>query len=63
MSREADRNGTVDTPRVGTNATLASSAPCTPPGLELIGWTNANTPDANPVNAIHLYALWGRKAA
>ena len=83
---EADRMDMVETPRRGPSALLATSAPCSPPGFELIGWTDANTPEGsgqaqsgaatyvpgatvpgawnldttNPVNAIRLYALWGR---
>jgi hypothetical protein len=37
----------VQTPRSGPSAALATSAPCSPPGFELIGWTNANTPDGS----------------
>lgn len=67
-----------------SGAYLAKTAPCTPAGFELAGWTDANTPDGsgtaradaavlapgsevpatwglrstNPMNTIHLYALW-----
>lgn len=47
VENETDRHETVQTPRTGTETTLATSAPCAPPGFELIGWTDANTPDGS----------------
>ena len=54
---EPDRLQTMTIPRAGDAATLATSAPCAPPGFTLIGWTDANTPDgsgqAQPTAPIH----------
>lgn len=47
ITREEDRWQTVDTPRVGPTASLGTSAPCSPPGFVLIGWTDANTPEGS----------------
>lgn len=47
VDNEPDRIENVTIPRAGDAATLATSAPCTPPGFTLIGWTNANTPDGS----------------
>ena len=86
VEQEEDRLETAVIPRSDMTDTLATGAPCTPPGFELIGWTDANTPAGsgqaqpgaatyipgetvpevwnletpNPINAVRLYALWGR---
>lgn len=78
------RQQTQSVPREDS-ALLATEAPCTPVGYQLVGWTDQPTLDGsdqattgafsytpgedvpatwnagtNPVNAIHLYALWSR---
>ena len=86
VEHEEDRLETAVIPRTDMTDSLATGAPCTPPGFELTGWTDASTPagsgqaqpgaatyipgealpDAwnvetpNPINAVRLYALWGR---
>ena len=84
IEQEADRSKTVSAPRADSTATLEATAPCTPPGNQLLGWRDTpnasgvdrsaagqayelgqDVPDAwnletpDPVNAIHLYAIWG----
>lgn len=47
VTQETRRSETVNIQRADQEATLATSAPCAPPGFDLIGWTDTNTPDGS----------------
>lgn len=47
VTQESRRSSTVNIQRADQEATLATSAHCAPPGFELIGWTDTNTPDGS----------------
>ena len=44
IGQESERSTEVQFDRADETGALATTAPCTPPGFRLSGWTNANTP-------------------